>query len=240
MEGYLTDFDGKGIVTRLAIPRKDHYKDFMTSTPFIIAIDGPAASGKGSLARKLAETLGFAHLDTGLLYRKTGMDVVRGGGDPNDEQAAIAAARALNPAELDDPALKSDEAAVAASKVSRFAGVRAALHDFQVDFASANASGAILDGRDIGTVICPAAPVKLFVTASVEVRAVRRLKELESREIAASYDEVLADMTERDKRDTERAAAPLKPAPDAHIIDTSDMTPAAVLQTALALIDQAR
>ncbi len=212
----------------------------MTSTPFIIAIDGPAASGKGSLARKLAQTLGFAHLDTGLLYRKTGMDVMRGGGNPDDEAMAIAAAQALNPAELDDPALKSDEAAVAASKVSRFAGVRAALHAFQVNFASENGAGAVLDGRDIGTVICPEAPVKLFITASTEVRALRRLRELESRHIAATYDAVLADMVERDKRDTERAAAPLKPADDAHIIDTSAMTPDAVLQAALALIDRAR
>ena len=212
----------------------------MTSTPFIVAIDGPAASGKGSLARRLAETLGFPHLDTGLLYRKTGIDVLKGGGNPGDEATAIAAAKALNPAGLDDPALKSDEAGTAASRVSGFPGVRDALYNFQVNFARTHKDGAILDGRDIVTVICPDAPVKLFITASPEVRAQRRLKELESRGIPATYADVLADMIERDRRDTERTTAPLKPAPDAHIIDTSAMDPAAVLEAALTIIAAAR
>lgn len=209
-------------------------------TPFIIAIDGPAASGKGSLARKLAEKLGFPHLDTGLLYRRVGLDVVQAGGDPADEASALAAAKALDPAKLADPALKSDEAGNAASKASQYASVRAELLDFQRNFVTANASGAVLDGRDIGTVICPVAPVKLFITASTEVRAERRLKELLASNRPASFEDVLEDMKARDARDMDRTAAPLKAAPDAHIIDTSDMTPDAVLAAALDLVAKAR
>jgi len=210
------------------------------TTPFIIAIDGPAASGKGSLARKMAQKLGFPHLDTGLLYRRVGLDVQAAGGDPADEMAALAAAKALDPAQLTDPALKSDEAGNAASQASQYASVRAELLDFQRNFVTAHASGAVLDGRDIGTVICPDAPVKLFVTASTEVRAKRRLKELQGSGRTATYDEVLADMRARDARDTGRDTAPLKPADDAHIIDTSEMSPEAVLEQALSLVNQAR
>lgn len=208
--------------------------------PFIIAIDGPAASGKGSLARKLAQKLGFAHLDTGLLYRRVGLDVARAGGDPADEALALAAARTLDPAMLADPALKSDEAGNAASKASQYASVRAELLDFQRNFIKENAGGAVLDGRDIGTVICPEAPIKLFITASTQVRAERRLKELLAADRPASFEAVLADMQARDARDMDRAAAPLKPASDAHIIDTSDMTPDAVLDAALRIVSNAR
>lgn len=208
--------------------------------PFIIAIDGPAASGKGSLAKKLAAHLGFAHLDTGLLYRKIGLDVLKSGGNPGLEADAIAAAKTLDASALDDPTLKSDEAGNAASQVGQFAAVRNALFQFQRDFAQKNAAGVILDGRDIGTVICPDATVKLFITASAEVRAERRLKELQDRGIAARYADVLADMKERDARDSGRSAAPLKPAADAHILDTSTMTPDEVLEKALFIIAQAR
>lgn len=209
-------------------------------SPFIIAIDGPAASGKGSLARKLAQTLGFAHLDTGLLYRRVGLDVLAQDGNPDDEEAAVKAAKALNPHDLADPALKNDEAGVAASKVSRFQGVRDALFAFQRDFAATANPGAVIDGRDIGTVICPDAPVKLFVTASTEIRAKRRLNELQSAGINATYEAVLEDMQARDARDQGRAAAPLKAAFDARLIDTSFMTPDEVLETALRIVGQAR
>lgn len=210
------------------------------TTPFIIAIDGPAASGKGSLARRLAAHLGFPHLDTGALYRRVGLDVLNAGGDPSDEAAALAAAKSLDPAMLNDPALKSDEAGTAASQASQYAAVRGALFDLQRDFVTDNATGAVLDGRDIGTVICPEAPVKLYVTASTEIRARRRFRELEGMGRTVHFDDVLADMQARDTRDAERAAAPMKPAPDAHILDTSDMGPDEVFHAALALINRAR
>ena len=194
-----------------------------------IAIDGPAASGKGTLARRIAAAYGFAHLDTGSIYRAVGVAVMRAGGDPGDPAAAIAAARALTPGDgiLDDPALRSDEAAVAASKVAVVPEVRSALLDFQRAFAErppGGAKGAVLDGRDVGTVVCPQAAVKLFVTASVEVRAERRLLELQQRGIQAIWTDVLEDMKARDARDSQRAVAPLRPAPDAVVVDTSAMT----------------
>lgn len=210
------------------------------TTPFIIAIDGPAASGKGSLARHLAARLGFAHLDTGLLYRRVGLDVLQSGGDPADEALALAAAKKLDPAMLQDPVLKSDEAGSAASKASQYASVREALFTFQRNFVLQHKKGVVLDGRDIGTIICPEAAVKLFITASTEIRAERRLRELQGNGIAATYEDVLADMKVRDERDTGRTVAPLKPAPDAHIIDTSDMTPDEVLAKALELVAAAK
>jgi len=197
----------------------------------VIAIDGPAAAGKGTLARRLEDHFKLSKLDTGLLYRATGWKVLDQGGDPEDAAVAEAAARALNPAELDNPALRTDEAAQAASKVSAVPGVRAALLDFQRDFAKkpphlgdgSPAKGAILDGRDIGTTVCPDADVKLFVTASAETRAKRRFLELQERGLEAIYARVLEDMKERDERDQSRSASPLAAADDALLLDTSDM-----------------
>ncbi len=189
----------------------------------VIAVDGPAASGKGTLARKLATHFGFDYLDTGKLYRAVGLAVVTAGKDPSDEEAAIAAAQSIDPAKLDDPALAGDDAAKAASKVAAIGAVRAALKAFQLSFAERQ-PGAVLDGRDIGTVICPDAPAKLFVTATVEVRADRRHKELLSRGEDSIYPRVLQELKERDERDTNRADAPLRPADDAQVLDTSEMT----------------
>lgn len=202
----------------------------------IVAVDGPAASGKGTLARRLAGHFGYAYLDTGLLYRAVGLAVLRAGGDPADAVAAGRAARALDPAALDDPALRGDAAGNAASKVAAVAAVRAALLDFQRGFAArppGGAPGAVLDGRDIGTVVCPEAPVKLFVTAAVETRAARRHKELLERGMDASYAQVLADLKERDARDGGRAVAPMRPAADALVLDTTGMDPDAAFAAAL-------
>ena len=192
----------------------------------IIAIDGPAAAGKGTLSKRVAQAYGFAHLDTGALYRAVGVAVLRAGGDPADAEAAARAARALQPEDgiLNDPALRSDEAAQAASKVAAVPEVRAALLDFQRAFAATppgGAPGSVLDGRDVGTVVCPNADAKLFVTASVEVRAERRLKELRERGIPAIPSDVLEDMKARDARDSQRTVAPLRPAADAFVLDTS-------------------
>jgi cytidylate kinase len=192
----------------------------------IIAIDGPAAAGKGTLARRLAEAYELALLDTGLLYRAVGMKTVRAGADPADAAAAEDVARSLEPADLEADGLRTDEAANAASQVAAIPGVRAALLDFQRSFAADppdGKQGAILDGRDIGTTVCPDADVKLFVTASTEVRAERRLKELQERGLEAIYARVLQDMKDRDARDSERAASPLKAADDAYTLDTSDL-----------------
>ena len=201
----------------------------------IIAIDGPAASGKGTLGRRLSAHFGLRHLDTGLLYRATGLAVLLAGGNPANIEAAEAAARALQPDDLDVPDLRADKAAQAASKVAAIPGVRAALLDFQRDFAR-RPPGAVLDGRDIGTVVCPDADAKFFVTASLEVRASRRFKELRERGHDAIYAAVLQDMTQRDARDSGRAVAPLKPAGDALFLDSSDMTADEAFESALAFI----
>lgn len=192
--------------------------------PFIIAIDGPAASGKGTIARALAEHYGFHHLDTGLLYRAAGVK----GGDP------VAAARKLEPADLEAADLRSAEAGQAASRIAVIPEVRAALVDFQRRFA-AREPGTVLDGRDIGTVICPDAPVKLYVIASNDVRAQRRAAEL-----GADPAQMLAELRERDRRDRERDTAPLRPADDARIIDTSDITVDEAIATAIEIVDQNR
>ena len=196
--------------------------------PTIIAIDGPSASGKGTIARKLAAHFGFAYLDTGLLYRAVGLTVLRSGGDPSDAGLAEKAALALDPVKAtslaDDTDLRSDEASVAASKVAVVPAVRAALLKFQQDFCAIppeSKQGAVLDGRDIGTIIASKAQVKIFVTASFEARAERRFKELQSRGQDATYAAVLADMKERDARDATRSLAPTKPAPDAVVLDTT-------------------
>lgn len=189
----------------------------------IIAIDGPAAAGKGTLARRLAAELGFDYLDTGLIYRAVGMKVLAAGGDPADGDAAETAAEALTPGDLAGADLRSDQAAQAASKVAAIPGVRIALMDFQRSFATQppGGKGAVLDGRDIGTVVCPDAAIKLFVTASLEKRAERRLKELLDRGLAAIQGAVLAEMRERDERDSKRSVAPLTAADDAFVLDTS-------------------
>lgn len=202
----------------------------------IIAVDGPAASGKGTLARRLARHFGYAHLDTGKLYRAVGVAVLRAGGDPADPAAAAAAARSLDPAAVDDPDLAGDEAAQAASKVAAIPEVRKALLQLQRDFAHnppGGAGGAVLDGRDIGTVVCPDADIKLFVTAEVEVRASRRHKELLNRREPIIYARVLQDLKERDARDSGRRVAPMRPADDAVVLDTSDMDADAVFTEVL-------
>lgn len=201
----------------------------------VIAIDGPTASGKGTLARRMGEALGFKVLDTGLLYRAVGLAVVRAGGNPSDPAAAVPVARALDASNLtDDNEIRSDLAGQYASQCSAIPEVRAALLEFQRSFA-AEAPGAILDGRDIGTVICPDAPLKLYITASPEVRAQRRHAELLSRGKQLTLDEVVADIKKRDDRDMNRPVAPLRPAKDAFILDTSLLDPAAVLGEALEL-----
>jgi len=182
---------------------------------FTIAIDGPAAAGKGTISKAVAAELGLAHLDTGLLYRAVGVKTLAG-------MPAIKAAQGLAPEDLQRDDLRGPEAAQAASKVAVIAEVRAALVDFQRAFAR-RAGGAVLDGRDIGTVICPYAEVKLFVTASAEVRAQRRFLELSAKGEAETLEEVLADVKARDERDMNRSEAPLKPAEDAVVIDTSEL-----------------
>lgn len=208
----------------------------------VVAVDGPAASGKGTLARRLARHFGFALLDTGLLYRAVGLSVLRAGGDPGDAEQATAAARALHPertAVLDDPELRIDSTAEAASKVAAVPEVRAALLDFQRHYAAdppRGARGAVLDGRDIGTVVCPDADAKIFITAGVDVRARRRLKELRDRGVEAIYEQVLAEMKERDARDSQRAVAPLVPAVDAFVLDTSALDADQAFEAALSFI----
>ncbi len=201
----------------------------------IVAVDGPAASGKGTLARRIARELGYAHLDTGKLYRAVGLAVLRAGGDPSDPAAAEAAARALDPDSLDDPELAGDEAAQAASKVSAIPAVRAALLEMQRSFAG-RAPGAVLDGRDIGTVVCPDADIKLYVTASDEIRAQRRHKELLQRGKASIYARVLQDLRERDARDSARSVAPMKPAEDAVVLDTDRLDAEAAFAAAMEFI----
>jgi cytidylate kinase len=204
----------------------------------IIAVDGPAASGKGTLARRLAAHFGLRHLDTGALYRAVARDLLAAGGDLGDVAAATEAARGLDPATLDDPALRTDATGEAASLIAQYREVRAALVAFQRDFA-ASPPGAVLDGRDIGTVICPDADVKIYVVASVEERARRRWRELEAAGGSASFDDVLADLVRRDDRDSARADAPLKPAQDAHLLDTSNLDIEAAFRAAVELIEAA-
>lgn len=200
----------------------------------VIAIDGTFASGKGTLGKALAAHYGLAYLDTGKLYRATAKRVMDAGGDVTIEADGAAAAKALSPDDLLDPTLKSGPIGAAASKVSVHPAVRAALFDFQRDFA---AKGAVLDGRDIGTVICPDADVKLYVTASPETRAQRRHAELTGYGEDVSFEEVLAQLVERDTRDSTRATAPLKPAEDAHLLDTTGLTIEQVLAAAIRLCD---
>ena len=205
----------------------------------IIAIDGPAGSGKGTLSRKLADALGYAHLDTGKLYRAVGLSVIDAGEDPRNEGSALRAAQSLDPQALVNKDLLGDTAAAAASKVAAIKSVRIILLAFQRDFADAppnGANGAVLDGRDIGTVVCPGAKIKLFVTASAKVRAERRHKELLDRGEPSIYARVLQEMEVRDERDQSRSVAPLKPARDAVVLDTSELDAEAVFKTAMEII----
>jgi cytidylate kinase len=205
----------------------------------IIAIDGPAASGKGTLGRRLAAHFGYRHLDTGLLYRAVAKGVLDAGADADQREAAIRAAQRFDPVSLDDPALKSDAIGNMASVVSAIPEVRAALIEFQRNFA-ATPPGAVLDGRDIGTVIAPHAEVKIFLTASPEERARRRQGELRRRGEAADYAAILADIRRRDERDANRAIAPFRPAADAHLLDTTHFDADASFAAALKLIEEIR
>jgi CMP/dCMP kinase len=211
----------------------------------IIAIDGTTASGKGTIAKRLAAHYGFAHLDTGLLYRAVGMGVIRAGKDPADPLFGPLIATNLSPEHAmtlgDDPALRSLTASAAASKVAAIPAVRAALLKFQQDFCAKppeGKAGAVLDGRDIGTVIAPDANIKIFVNASLQERARRRFKELLARGENVTETAVLADLQERDKRDAERTVAPTKPAPDAIALDTTTLGIEESVAAALAIVRQ--
>ncbi|HSZ52253.1 MAG TPA: (d)CMP kinase [Caulobacteraceae bacterium] len=205
----------------------------------LIAIDGPAASGKGTLAQRLGVALDLPVLDTGLLYRAVGAAVAAAGQDPDDAKAASRAARDLDVAAIAPEALGAREAGELASRVAVHPGVREALLDIQRRFA-ARPEGAILDGRDIGTVICPEAPVKLFVTASAEARAQRRWRQLLGRGESVSYEAILEDIRARDARDASREAAPLRPAPDAALLDTTDLSIDEAFDAARRIVEAAR
>jgi cytidylate kinase len=211
----------------------------VSARSFVVAIDGPAGSGKGTLARRLAEHFSFAHLDTGALYRATALRVLEEGNDPGDPVVAAEAARRIDAELLADHRLRGDNIASAASVVAAIPEVRRALLAWQRDFAvhpPFSAGGAVLDGRDIGTVVCPGADVKLFITATTAARACRRVKELRDQGVAAIYENVLQDLTERDARDSGRRTAPLAAAPDAEVIDTTLLDADLVFDRACGLV----
>ncbi|HTZ03721.1 MAG TPA: (d)CMP kinase [Xanthobacteraceae bacterium] len=205
----------------------------------IIAIDGPAASGKGTIARQLAAVYGLHHLDTGLLYRAVAKALLDAGYPPDDVEHAIDAAIRLDPSKFEDNALKLQPITEAASVVAAIPEVRQALMNYQREFAT-RPPGSVLDGRDIGTVIAPGADVKLFVVATPEVRAKRRTLELRSRGENADEEEVLADLLRRDERDSRRTAAPLKVAPDAHLLDTTHLGIDAAFRAAVDIVEAVR
>jgi cytidylate kinase len=205
----------------------------------IIALDGPAASGKGTLGKRLAAHYGLRHLDTGLLYRAVAKVVTDAGHRPDDAARATAAAKALDPARFDEAVLKGPAVGEAASVVSAIGEVRAALLDFQRTFAAAP-PGAVLDGRDIGTVICPDADVKIFVTATPQVRAARRTAEFRANGANVNEKEILGDILRRDARDSARAVAPLKPAADAHVLDTTSLDIDGAFKAAVAIVERLR
>lgn len=207
--------------------------------PLVIAIDGPAASGKGTLAKRLAAHYGLPHLDTGLLYRAVAFALLRSGQSLDDRDAAARAAETLDAGSLTDSRLRDRAMGEAASRISAVPEVRAALLAWQRRFA-ADPAGAVLDGRDIGTVVCPAASVKLFITASALERARRRHRELAGRGEAASLEGILADIEARDARDSSRSAAPLRMADDAVRLDTTELDAAAAFDEARAIIERAR
>ncbi|HEY5217992.1 MAG TPA: (d)CMP kinase [Pseudolabrys sp.] len=205
----------------------------------IIAVDGPAASGKGTLGKRLAAHYGLRHLDTGLIYRAVAKALLDAGRRPDNVAAAVAAAQALDPVRFDEAALKTPAVGEAASIVSAIPDVRAALVAFQRDFA-AQPPGAVLDGRDIGTVICRDADVKIFVTATLEVRARRRASEYRSQGKDIDEATVLADILKRDERDQSRTAAPLRQASDAHLLDTTHLDIEAAVQAAIAIVERVK
>ncbi len=216
---------------------------------FIIAVDGPAAAGKGTLSRNIAAHLHYAHMDTGALYRAVALSILNARQDPADENIAIAAAKELNANftadRLTDSRLRKDETGSAASKIAPIKEVREILIDLQRNFAknppitkgSTPYKGSVLDGRDIGTVICPNADAKIYIIADVEIRAKRRTKELHSKGLDATYDTVLTDMRQRDERDAERKQAPMKPADDAFVLDTSKLSEIEVFDKAINFIN---
>jgi cytidylate kinase len=204
--------------------------------PLVIAIDGPAASGKGTLARKLAQRLGLEYLDTGKLYRAVGLRMLATRTDLQDEAAAVRVAQNITQEDINSERLYDEQVGDAASKVSALPKVREALLQFQVEFAK-RPEGAVLDGRDIGTVICPDADIKLFITADIDSRATRRFKELSGKGETVTYEQVVADLQARDKRDSERAIAPLQKAEDAIHIDTTDLDASAVLEKVLSYVE---
>ena len=209
-------------------------------TKMIIAVDGPAASGKGTLTERLANHFDFARLDTGLIYRAVGAKILRDDDNPEDPVVAVAAAQALCFTDLKQDGLRREEAGLAASQVAALPDVRAVLLAFQRDFAACPPNGklgAVLDGRDIGTVVCPDAQHKLFLMASADVRAMRRYKELQARGAEAIYARILRDIKDRDTRDMSRSAAPLEPAKDAFVLDTSQLDADAVFAAALQYIN---
>jgi cytidylate kinase len=223
------------LIARIAVPFSA-----VRHAPIVVAVDGPAASGKGTLSRRLACHYSFAHLDTGALYRATGRDVLAAGLDPQDGAAAARMAAALDPETLDDPRLRDEAVGRAASEVAAHGLVRSALLDLQRRFAAkppGGRLGAVLDGRDIGTVVCPDAAVKFFVVARPEIRARRRVLELRARGDVVDEAAILADLVARDRRDSERTTAPLRPAADAILIDTSDLDADAVFAVAQAVVD---
>jgi cytidylate kinase len=209
----------------------------VTARILLIAVDGPAASGKGTIARALATYFGLPHMDTGLLYRAVALSLFRFGGDVSSEFEAVRACHEIDKIDPSDDELRSEVVGSIASRVSAYAGVRAALLDKQRSFA-AQAGGAVLDGRDIGTVVAPDATVKFYVTASAEVRARRRLAELEARGIPTHFDEVLRDIQTRDQRDSGRDAAPLAMADDAILLDTSGLDVDQAINEAIRLVDE--
>lgn len=205
----------------------------------IVAIDGPAAAGKGTLAKRLADHYALPYLDTGLLYRLVGRMMVARNLDPDDPIAASRVAATINPEALSDPHLRGHETGELASRVAVHPGVRSALIDFQRAFA-ARPGGAVLDGRDIGTTIAPQADVKIFVTATPEARARRRTDELRAKGRGVEYERILAEIRERDARDAGRAAAPLAQASDAHLLDTTDMDIETAFRTAVDIVERAK
>jgi len=207
-----------------------------SSSPLVIAVDGPAASGKGTIARALARHFALPHMDTGMLYRAVALSMFRFGGDPGNEFEAVRAVEGVAQVDPADSELRSEAVSAIASRISAYPGVRAALLERQRSFA-ASSDGAVLDGRDIGTVIAPEATAKLYVTASAEVRAQRRVRELLERGMPAHYDDVLIDIRARDARDSGRDAAPLKQAGDADLLDTSEMDIDEAIAAAIGLVE---